>query len=122
MLKVGIVGATGYTGVELLRLLAVHPQVEVRAVTSRKEAGKPLTDLFPSLRGHYDLCFVNPDETPLDDCDLVCWQRPSMACPSSIAPPLPGRGWSPIRAAIPRPRHSACCRWWQSRAWSTETT
>ena len=51
MIKVGIVGGTGYTGVELLRLLAVHPQVELTAITSRKEDGLPVADMFPSLRG-----------------------------------------------------------------------
>ncbi len=88
MLKVGIIGATGYTGVELLRLLALHPKVEVRAVTSRKEAGKPLTELFPSLRGHYDLDFVNPDETPLDDCDLVFFATPNGTAMKMVRPLL----------------------------------
>lgn len=88
MLKVGIVGATGYTGVELLRLLAMHPQVEVRAVTSRKEAGKQLVELFPSLRGHYDLSFVNPDETPLDDCDLVFFATPNGTAMKMVRPLL----------------------------------
>jgi len=52
MIKVGIIGGTGYTGVELLRLLAVHPQVELRAITSRAEAGKPVAEPFLGLRGH----------------------------------------------------------------------
>ena len=51
MIRVGIVGGTGYTGVELLRLLAVHPQAEVRVITSRKEAGMRVAEMFPSLRG-----------------------------------------------------------------------
>jgi N-acetyl-gamma-glutamyl-phosphate reductase len=51
MIKVGIVGGTGYTGVELLRLLAQHPQVALHAITSRKEDGMPVADMFPSLRG-----------------------------------------------------------------------
>ena len=60
MIKAGIVGGTGYTGVELLRLLAQHPQVELRAITSRKEAGTPVADMFPSLRGRVDLAFTEP--------------------------------------------------------------
>ena len=55
MIKVGIVGATGYTGVELLRLLAVHSEVDIQIVTSRSESGKAVADLFPNLRGHLDL-------------------------------------------------------------------
>ena len=63
--KAGIVGATGYTGVELLRLLAAHPGVEVCTVTSRQEAGKKVADLFGNLRGVYDLTFRAPDEVNL---------------------------------------------------------
>ena len=55
MLKAGIVGGTGYTGVELLRLLAQHPDVELSAITSRGEAGTPVADMFPSLRGRVRL-------------------------------------------------------------------
>ena len=50
MIKVGIIGGTGYTGVELLRLLSQHPQVELKVITSRGAAGKPVTDKFPNLR------------------------------------------------------------------------
>ena len=60
MIKVGIVGGTGYTGVELLRLLAQHPEADVRAITSRKDAGTKVADMFPSLRGKYSLAFVDP--------------------------------------------------------------
>lgn len=76
MIKVGIVGGTGYTGVELLRLLAQHPQVELRAITSRKEAGMPVADMFPSLRGQVDLAFVTPDDARLTDCDVVFFATP----------------------------------------------
>ena len=66
MVKIGIVGGTGYTGVELLRLLASHPEADVRAITSRGEAGTRVVDMFPSLRGHYDaLSFTAPDATDL---------------------------------------------------------
>ncbi|HSH29629.1 MAG TPA: N-acetyl-gamma-glutamyl-phosphate reductase, partial [Thiohalobacter sp.] len=77
MIKVGVVGGTGYTGVELLRLLAPHPQVDLRAVTSRGEAGRHLADLFPNLRGHVDLVFTHPDESDLQGCDLVFFATPN---------------------------------------------
>ena len=77
MIKVGIVGGTGYTGVELLRLLALHPQVELCTITSRAEAGEPLSQMFPSLRGLVDLCFVHPDEAHLDQCDVVFFATPN---------------------------------------------
>ncbi|MCS4534156.1 N-acetyl-gamma-glutamyl-phosphate reductase [Neisseria montereyensis] len=75
-IKVGIVGATGYTGVELLRLLAAHPNVEVTAVTSRGEAGVAVADYFPSLRGVYDLAFQAPEEAALEQCDVVFFATP----------------------------------------------
>jgi N-acetyl-gamma-glutamyl-phosphate reductase len=76
MIKVGIVGGTGYTGVELLRLLAGHPEVEVRAITSRKDAGTKVADMFPSLRGKYALGFVEPASAHLDKCDVVFFATP----------------------------------------------
>ncbi len=77
MIKVGIVGGTGYTGVELLRLLARHPQCEVVAITSRAEAGRQVADLFSNLRGHVDLVFQAPDEADLSRCDLVFFATPN---------------------------------------------
>lgn len=77
MVNVGIVGATGYTGVELLRLLIVHPQVELRAITSRSEAGRRVDDLYPSLRGHCDLQFVTPDAAQLHGCEIVFFATPN---------------------------------------------
>jgi N-acetyl-gamma-glutamyl-phosphate reductase len=76
MMKAGIVGGTGYTGVELLRLLAQHPQVELRAITSRKEAGTPVAAMFPSLRGRVDLAFTAPDASTLRGCDVVFFATP----------------------------------------------
>lgn len=76
MIKVGIVGGTGYTGVELLRLLARHPQVQVTVLTSRQEAGKPVGTVFPSLRGHFDLNFSAPDPAVLTACDAVFFATP----------------------------------------------
>ncbi len=77
MIKVGIVGGTGYTGVELLRLLARHPQVELAAITSRKEAGMKVADMFPNLRGRVGLAFSTPEEAGLDKCDVVFFATPN---------------------------------------------
>lgn len=77
MVKVGIVGGTGYTGVELLRLLAVHPQVQLTAITSRSEAGTPVADMFPNLRGFLDLRFSDPQSAGLHDCDVVFFATPN---------------------------------------------
>jgi N-acetyl-gamma-glutamyl-phosphate reductase len=71
MIKIGIVGGTGYTGVELLRLLAGHPDAELTAITSRKEAGLPVAQMFPRLRGRYDLAFADPADADLAGCDIV---------------------------------------------------
>lgn len=76
VIKVGIVGGTGYTGVELLRILAVHPEVQVSCITSRSEAGMPVADMYPNLRGHYDLAFSEPDASVLKACDLVFFATP----------------------------------------------
>ncbi len=76
MAKIGIVGGTGYTGVELLRLLALHEQAEVVLITSRVECGRRVDDLFPSLRGYYDLVFSNPDVKELSRCDVVFFATP----------------------------------------------
>jgi len=79
MIKVGIVGGTGYTGVELLRLLAVHPQAEVRTVTSRKEAGMPVAEMFPSLRGVPRLAalkYSDAAQADLKSCDVVFFATP----------------------------------------------
>lgn len=77
MIKVGIVGGTGYTGVELLRLLAIHPDAKVEVITSRSEAGLPVADMYPNLRGHYaDLAFSEPDVGRLAACDVVFFATP----------------------------------------------
>lgn len=77
MIKVGVVGGTGYTGVELLRLLARHPGVELTAITSRGDAGTPVANMFPSLRGWVGLTFVTPQEAHLEACDLVFFATPN---------------------------------------------
>ncbi|MDM8564927.1 N-acetyl-gamma-glutamyl-phosphate reductase [Candidatus Halobeggiatoa sp. HSG11] len=77
MMKVAIVGGTGYTGVELLRLLIKHPQVQIQTITSRTEAGKNVTDLFPSLRGHLDLKFTEPTQENLIASNVVFFATPN---------------------------------------------
>ena len=76
-IKVGIIGGTGYTGVELLRLLVIHPQVELQAITSRGEAGRKVSDLFASLRGFTDLEFTDPEKSDLSNCDVVFSATPN---------------------------------------------
>lgn len=75
-IKVGIVGGTGYTGVELLRMLSQHPDVELTAITSRKEDGMLVADMYPNLRGHVKLAFSSPDKAPLTGCDVVFFATP----------------------------------------------
>lgn len=77
MIKLGIIGGTGYTGVELMRLLALHPVARVEVITSRSEAGKPVAELFPNLWGLVDLVFVEPAIDTYRDCDLVFFATPN---------------------------------------------
>lgn len=76
MVKVGVVGATGYAGLELLRLLAGHSGVEVTTLTSRQHAGTRVDALFPHLRNVYDLRYVAPDAHALNDCQAVFFATP----------------------------------------------
>ena len=91
MINVGIVGATGYTGVELLRLLATHPEVSLQIITSRSEAGTAVSDLFPNLRGHVDLNFTEPDVDTLAACDVVFFATPHTVA-MALVPELIARG------------------------------
>lgn len=77
MIKAGIVGGTGYTGVELLRLLAGHPEVTLAAITSRTEAGMKVSEMFPSLRRRVDMAFVQPGLDALAGCDVVFFATPN---------------------------------------------
>lgn len=77
MKKIGIVGATGYTGVELLRILATHPDIEISYVTSRSNVGMRVDAMFPNLRGFIDLEFSDPDTDALAKCDLVFFATPN---------------------------------------------
>jgi len=91
VIKVGIVGGTGYTGVELLRILANHPDVKVDVITSRSEEGIRVADMFPNLRGHFDLAFTVPDVERLAGCDVVFFATPHGVA-MSMAPELVERG------------------------------
>ena len=77
MIKAGIVGGTGYSGVELLRLLTQHPQVEIAVATSRQDAGKEVSAAYPSLRGRVTLAFTQPDDPALKKCDVVFFCTPN---------------------------------------------
>ena len=69
-------GGTGYTGVELLRLLSIHPHVALTVITSRGDAGLSVADMFPSLRGFVDLVFSDPAQAKLTACDVVFFATP----------------------------------------------
>ena len=77
MIRAGIVGGTGYTGVELLRVLVLHPEVEVAVVTSRSDAGSRVDEIYPSLRGAIDISFTIPEVGTLAQCDAVFFATPN---------------------------------------------
>ncbi len=91
MINVGVVGGTGYTGVELLRLLVLHPEVVLREITSRSQAGEQVSDVFPNLRGHVDQAFTEPSVDRLAECDLVFFATPNGVAMRQ-APELLARG------------------------------
>lgn len=88
MLKVGIIGSSGYTGVELARILSSHPEVELTVATSRQYAGKPLSEVFPNLRKRVDLVCENlsPEEL-VDRADFFFTAVPHKTA-MNIVPPL----------------------------------
>ncbi len=77
MISVGVVGGTGYTGIELLRILVSHPKVEIKVVTSRSEVGNKVSNLYPSLLPNLDLVFSAPEVAVLKDCDCVFFAAPN---------------------------------------------
>jgi len=120
MIKVGVVGGTGYTGVELLRLLARHPEVDLRAVTSRAEAGMAVANLFPSLRGEVDLAFSEPDASVLSAMDLVFFATPNGVA-MEVAPELLKAGVRVIDLAADfRLKDVASYRHWYGNAHTCE--
>ena len=84
MIKVGVIGGTGYTGAELLRLLTGHPNVEIAAVTSRSNQGELVSDIYPNLRGIVDVPFVTPELNNLSGCDVVFFATPHGVAQSSV--------------------------------------
>lgn len=76
-IRVGIIGGSGYTGVELLRLLALHPYATPCCITSRTQAGQLVAETFPSLRGVIDLQFTDPQHSMLTECDVVFSAAPN---------------------------------------------
>lgn len=91
MIRVGIVGGTGYTGAELLRILAQHPEAQAEVITSRGDEGKRVADVFPNLRGHCTLTFTAPDVAALANCDVVFFATPHGVA-QAMMPELIGRG------------------------------
>ncbi|MEM7468702.1 MAG: N-acetyl-gamma-glutamyl-phosphate reductase [Pseudomonadota bacterium] len=77
MISVAVVGATGYTGAELMRLLAHHPQMELTKATSRSDEGLSISKFWPALRGEVDLAFTLPDSDSLADCELIFFATPN---------------------------------------------
>ncbi|MFT5549223.1 MAG: N-acetyl-gamma-glutamyl-phosphate reductase [Gammaproteobacteria bacterium] len=77
MIKVGIVGGTGYTGVELIRLIANHHDVKIEVITSRSNAGTLVSDVYPNLRGRINLAFSEPTLEAYKNCDLVFFATPN---------------------------------------------
>lgn len=84
MIKAGVIGASGYTGAELLRLLAGHPQVQLEVVTSAAEQGKPVSDVFPALRGVVDLAYSGRDAESTLNCDIVFFATPNATAMHSV--------------------------------------
>lgn len=76
MVTVGIVGANGYAGGELLRLLSRHSQVSLECITARSAVGEAVADSFPGLRGICDNHFMTPDPDYLAKCDVVFFATP----------------------------------------------
>lgn len=85
MIKVGIIGATGYTGVELLRLLAPRTDLEISVVTSRELMDTDVHSRFPNLRGHVDLQFSEPNSERLLQCDVVFYATPHAVAMHTVA-------------------------------------
>jgi N-acetyl-gamma-glutamyl-phosphate reductase len=91
MARIGIIGASGFTGAELLRLAASHPDLEVVVATGDTQAGTAVAELYPSLAAAYpDLVFQSYEPAVVDDLDLVFVGLPHGAS-QSIVPELMGR-------------------------------
>ena len=110
MIKVGIVGGTGYTGIELLRILSQHPEASLKTITSRKEAGMAVTALFTSLRGRVSIQFSDPADAELGRCDIVFFATPNGIAMQQIRPLLEqGVRIIDLAAAILQHGLDCCC-------------
>ena len=79
-INVSVVGGTGYTGIELLRILSQHPLVKINHITSRSDHGKSVADVYPSLRAVIQHKFIDPDKANLADNDLVFFCNTKRYC------------------------------------------
>jgi len=75
-IKVGIIGGSGYTGIELLRIIHQHPNAEVHAITSRVLEGRKISEVFPNMHGITELTYLLPDDQTLFECDIVFFATP----------------------------------------------
>ncbi len=92
MIEVAIMGGSGYTGVELLRLLKAHPEVQVTCVTSRKHEGRKVWEVFPSLKGLYDLTFTNPSPSVLASAAHLVFTAVPHQAAMAVVPALLDQG------------------------------
>ena len=92
MVKIGIIGGTGYTGAELMRLLAPREDVSITVVTSRELCGTPVGSIFPNLRGFIDLDFSEPSDPALTECDVVFFHPMQLQCEACL------NYWTPVFA------------------------
>ncbi|MBX2886833.1 MAG: N-acetyl-gamma-glutamyl-phosphate reductase [Granulosicoccus sp.] len=76
-MRIGIIGGSGYTGVELLRLLSTRHDLEIVFISSRAHSGRPVSELFANLRGKLRLSFCDPEKVDPADCDLVFFATPN---------------------------------------------
>lgn len=93
--KVAVVGAAGFAGIELVRLLLAHPSFEVAYVTSDALAGKPISEMYPAFRGATDIAFSAHGETDFSSCDVAFLAVPHTAA-MGMAPALLAQGVSVV--------------------------
>lgn len=92
MIRVGVIGSTGYAGAELVRILTAHPRVDLTILTSRQYAGAAFADIYPAMAGVVNItCEPNEMETVCDRADVLFMALPHKI-PMSIAPALIARG------------------------------
>ena len=78
-LVAGIIGAAGYAGAELVRILSRHPEFDLRVITSSTDEGLPISELYPAFTGVCDLEFEAHNTASLADCDVVFMATPHTA-------------------------------------------